>query len=174
MGLKPAQTVYISCGDPGTLGWHVLMTSTTAMQFIVWDICKPNTGQISSINCVHKTSVKVISVAVELIGAPEDQAQLTIKYLRTQGIVTNVWGASQDCVLCGLEMLGVTSTGPSCKTGTDCPASHWDPFQHRKQAGPWEHSGSSLFPITRSFLQLLSARVWVGFSASILLDTDVY
>lgn len=74
--------------------------------------------------------------------------------------------------MCGLEMLGVASTGPSCKTGTGCLASHQDPFQHPKQAEPREYSGTSLLPMT-SFLQLLLVHVWV-FSASVLLDSDVY
>lgn len=54
------------------------------------------------------------SVATELRGAPEDQAQLTLKYLRTQGIDANIWGASQDCGLYGLGMLAVASTGLCC------------------------------------------------------------
>lgn len=76
-------------------------------------MCKCNTGQISFLKCIHKTSVKLSSVAIEFTGAPEDQAQLTIKYLRTQGIGTT-FGESARTGLYGLGMLAIASTGPCC------------------------------------------------------------
>lgn len=43
----------------------------------------------------------------ELRGVPEVQVQLTVKYLRTQEISTNLWGVSHDHVLYDPGMLAL-------------------------------------------------------------------
>lgn len=100
LGLKSAQPVCTSHDDPGTLGRHLLTASTEAMQFIVWYICKCNTGKNSFLKCIHNTSVKFNSAGTELTGAPEDRAQLTVKHPRTQGIGTNVWKVARMVLGC--------------------------------------------------------------------------
>lgn len=127
-------------------------------------ICKPNAGQISHAKYIHKTFIKASFVANWTHRCSWRSGTGHKPLLQTSREPARSVGC---VVLRCLELL-------SCKTGTDCPASHQDPFQHPKQAGPGEHSGSSLLPVTRNFLQLLSVHVWVGFSASVLLDTDVY
>lgn len=77
-------------------------------------MCKRNTGQVSFLKYIHKTSVKFSSVRAELTGAPEDEAQLTIKHLRTKGISTKLWGLSQDCGLNDLGVIAVARTDLRC------------------------------------------------------------
>lgn len=102
----------------------------------------------------------------ELRGVPEVQVQLTVKYLRTQEISTNLWGVSHDHVLYDPGMLAIACTGPCC----NCVILGF-PLQKLNQIGPGEHLDSSPSIGKKSCAAPLSTP-WVG--VSVLLDTEIY
>lgn len=97
----------------------------------------------------------------ELRGVPEVQVQLTVKYLRTQEISTNLWGVSHDHVLYDPEMLAIACTGPCC----NCVILGF-PLQNLNQIGPGEHLNSSPSIGKKSCAAPLSTP-WVGVSVQV-------
>lgn len=87
--------------------------------------------------------------------------------LRTQGKDANIWGVRQDCGLYGLEMLVVASTAATETDAVPCYIRTSLSIRSRQDQG-------SIQIVLASRCAAPLNTPWVGFSASVLLDTEMY